>query len=94
MNVFVTAGFAQETDLGLLGRPPRNMMPRILTDWTKDRLIGLLDQGIFEPESFDFKEFRIGKKSDQEKQNIRTDCCAFANSFGGFLVYGVADDKR
>jgi len=70
------------------------MIPQILTDWSKARLVQLLDQGLFEPESFDFKEFRLAKKTPHEKQDIRTDCCAFANSFGGFLVYGVADDKR
>jgi predicted HTH transcriptional regulator len=70
------------------------MTSRILTDWTEDQLIALLDRGIFEPEAFDFKGFRIAKKTDPEKQDIRKDCCAFANSFGGFLVYGVADDRR
>src|SRR5947209_7891521 len=68
--------------------------PRILADWTKERLIELLDNKCFEPESFDFKEFRVGKKTEPEKRDIRKDCCAFANSAGGFLVYGVGDDKR
>jgi hypothetical protein len=70
------------------------MTPRLLTDWTKEQLTQLLVNGVFEPESFDFKEFRIAKKTEPEKQDIRKDCCAFANSFGGFLIYGVGDDRR
>jgi hypothetical protein len=69
------------------------MVPRILADWNLARLTDMLDRGIFEAESFDYKEFRIGRKSEQEKQDIRKDCCAFANSQGGFLVFGVTDSK-
>lgn len=70
------------------------MVPRVLSDWTLERLAGLLDQGIFEPESFDFKEYRTAAKAPEEKREIRKDCCAFANSGGGFLVYGVSDDRQ
>jgi hypothetical protein len=73
------------------------MVPRILSDWTLPRLTEMLDNGVFEAETFDYKEFRTEKKSEPEKQkerrDIRRDCCAFANSLGGFLVFGVTDDK-
>jgi hypothetical protein len=70
------------------------MIPQILTEWNLLRLTKMLDQNIFEAETFDYKEFRIGKKSEPEKQDIRKDCCAFANSQGGFLVFGVSDNKH
>lgn len=70
------------------------MTPRTLNEWTKEKLIELLDKGVFEPELFDFKQIRTERKSEQEKQDIRKDYCAFANSAGGFLVYGIHDDKR
>src|SRR4051812_5459290 len=79
---------------GVTSEGSRALIPRSLNEWTKDSLTELLDKRLFEPESFDFKTYRAGTKSEQEKRDIRKDCCAFANSAGGFLVYGVGDDKR
>jgi len=68
------------------------MIPQTLDEWTLPVLTSLLDGHYSEPETFDFKEWKITSKSDKESRSIRTDCCAFANGDGGFLVYGVADD--
>jgi len=68
------------------------MVPQSLSDWTLTSLRGLLDAKYREVESFDYKTWKVTKKSPQEKDHIRTDCCAFANAQGGFLVYGVRDD--
>jgi hypothetical protein len=69
------------------------MIPRQLEDWTVDALVDLLARGVFEPESFDYKEALPHPRNEQDKSNVRKDCCAFANTLGGFLVYGVKDDR-
>ena len=69
------------------------MVPRTLNEWTKDVVLDLLTKGIWEAESFDWKVYKTTRKSDPERQDIRKDCCAFANSQGGFLVYGVDDNR-
>ena len=67
------------------------MIPRTRDEWTLEVIAQLLAKGYKEPESFDFKESLPNKNLDK-KQDLLKDCCAFANSSGGFLVYGVMDD--
>jgi len=69
------------------------MIPQTLDEWTLDAIIELLDQGHFESEWFDFKEMLPHPKDDKEKLRLRKSCAAFANSAGGFLVFGVKDDR-
>jgi Putative DNA-binding domain len=54
----------------------------------------MLAAGMHEPEEFDFKEMLPHRNDNDGKHRLRAACCAFANSNGGFLVFGVADDKR
>lgn len=70
------------------------MIPLRLDSWTLDSLKHLLDNRYFEPESFDYKSRVPDPKDDQGKRRLRDACAAFANSSGGFLVFGVADDTR
>ena len=45
-----------------------------------------------EQETFDYKKMLPHSKDDGGKKRLRKDCCAFANSAGGFLIFGVHDD--
>lgn len=69
------------------------MIPHLLGDWTIDTLVLLLEKGVFEDESFDFKEMLPDTRNDKDKDRLRKTCAAFANSDGGFLVFGVSDAK-
>ncbi|MGG0339990.1 ATP-binding protein [Priestia megaterium] len=69
------------------------MIPQTLNDWSIDIIKELLQKGYFETETFDFKEM-LPRKGDQGgKLRITEACSAFANSSGGFLVFGIKDDK-
>lgn len=69
------------------------MIPTNLQTWTKEAVLTLLTAGIFEAEEFDFK-LQLPKSKDLPgKERLKDGCCAFANSDGGFLVFGVADDR-
>jgi len=69
------------------------MIPRQLSDWSVDALSAMLEKGIFEDESFDFKEMLPDTRNDKDKDRLRKTCAAFANSEGGFLVLGVSNLK-
>ena len=69
------------------------MIPRTLGEWTIDALTFLLEKGAFEDEAFDFKEMLPDARNDKDKDRLRKTCAAFANSDGGFLVFGVTDTK-
>ena len=68
------------------------MIPRLLTDWTLEAVLDLLKKGIYENEDFDFKKQLPDRKDKEGKDRLRRTCCAFANSDGGFIVFGVSDD--
>lgn len=66
-------------------------IPESVDDWTLDFVESLVDADYYETDSFDFKEFLVNRKDPKHSERIRTSTCAFANSNGGFLVFGVAD---
>jgi predicted HTH transcriptional regulator len=68
------------------------MVPKTLSEWSVDS-IALLTAGIHESEEFDFKRMLPHPKDENAKARLRAACCAFANGSGGFLVFGVDDDK-
>ena len=68
------------------------MIPKALSHWTLEVVSELLSKGYYESEEFDFKEQLPDVRDDPGKGRLRRTCCAFANSDGGFLVYGVSDD--
>ena len=43
--------------------------------------------------TFSFLEYEKGKQRDEKKAEFKNDVCAFANAEGGYLIYGVCDDK-
>jgi Putative DNA-binding domain len=69
------------------------LIPETLDGWTVDIIRALVAQGAFETDRFDFKEKLPDPRDDAGKSRLRRDVSAFANAAGGFLVYGVKDDK-
>jgi predicted HTH transcriptional regulator len=70
------------------------MIPKTLEEWTIESIRNLLAKKVFESDSFDFKVALPHSKNSDVKDHLKKTCCAFANSEGGFLVYGVSDDKE
>ncbi|MCP4371288.1 MAG: hypothetical protein GY797_24705 [Deltaproteobacteria bacterium] len=69
------------------------MLPQTLSEWSIDAVIGILMTGVFETDTFDFKEKLPDSRDNKAKIRLRKTCCAFANSDGGFIIFGVVDDK-
>jgi hypothetical protein len=68
-------------------------IPERLQDWTLTRIEKILQAGVCENDRFDFKE-RLPAPADAEgKHRLRKSIVAFANSGGGFFIYGVKDDR-
>src|SRR6266852_3734231 len=68
------------------------MIPKSLTEWSIPAIANLLIQGYYETELFDFKEMLPSPKNEAEKTRLSKICCAFANSSGGFLIFGVKNN--
>lgn len=68
-------------------------VPQRLQDWNLQVLRGFIAAGQFETDSFDFKEVLIAnpKGGDSYRQSLTKTACAFANTRGGFFVFGVKD---
>lgn len=69
------------------------MIPNTLDEWSVQAVIELLTKGTFESEEFDFKERLPDPADNNGKKRLRKACAAFANSEGGFLIFGISDDK-
>jgi predicted HTH transcriptional regulator len=69
------------------------VIPKNLSDWSKDIVINMLSKKLFETEQFDYKEKLPEKNDKKAKIRLLKTCSAFANSKGGFIVFGVDDDK-
>ena len=69
------------------------MVPTKLDDWTLDAVRKLLSMGAFEKDSFDLKEQLPDSRDAEDKLGLIVDCAAFANAGGGFLIFGVKDDR-
>ncbi len=65
------------------------MIPKSLTEWSIPAITNLLIQGYYETEFFDFKEMLPHSKDEAGRIRLSKSCCAFANSSGGFLIFGV-----
>jgi Putative DNA-binding domain len=61
------------------------MIPARLEDWSYNRIKELVDNNINESKTHDFK-FDLPNSTELTK-----DCCAFANTDGGFIVFGVRE---
>jgi hypothetical protein len=70
-----------------------SLIPTTLSGWTLEAVQALLQSGVFESEVFDFKEDLPHSKDSRGKERLRSACAAFANAEGGFLIFGIADDR-
>lgn len=61
-------------------------LPNDLEKWDFNTILRLVDKGVFETEDFDFK--------GDIPQELDKTVCAFANSKGGFLIFGVRDKRQ
>lgn len=69
------------------------MVPKTLLEWDIQSIITLLEKGYYESEFFDFKEMLPHSKDESGKARLRKICCAFANSYGGYIIFGISDDR-
>ena len=68
--------------------------PKTLDEWNLEIVKNLLEKGYYETESFDFKEKLPDTRDSSKKDDLRKDCCAFANSQGGFIIFGISDNRN
>jgi hypothetical protein len=69
------------------------MIPHTLQEWTLDTITTLLRHKVLEVGIFDFKSKLPSSKAAEEKLRLRKTLASFANTRGGFLIFGVADEK-
>lgn len=65
-------------------------VPEKLEDWTLPAIRHLLVSGYSESDRFDFKAM-LPVKGEVARAALRRAACSFANSRGGFLVFGVGE---
>jgi hypothetical protein len=68
-------------------------IPNSLNEWSMPVIEEFIQKGYYETEYFDFKEMLPNAKNDLDKQRLIKSCCAFANHEGGFLIFGISDDR-
>ena len=69
------------------------MIPQALGEWTVESVRRLLELGAHEGDRFELKEALPHSKDEAGKDRLRKTCAAFANSFGGFIIFGVKDQR-
>lgn len=65
-----------------------------LDDFTADTLQYLIDNEVEENVHLDYKAGKALKKDDKGKNEITKDISAFANSDGGIIIYGLAEENH
>lgn len=70
------------------------MRPKNLQEWTLDFIIDLLRRGYNEDVWFDFKETLPNSKDEKAKDRLRRAVASFANNEGGFIIFGISDNKE
>ena len=64
-------------------------IPKHVDEWTIGVITDLLHQGYDESQTLEFK-----KSVNQESDRIAKTVCAFANTNGGFLIFGIDADRQ
>lgn len=64
-------------------------IPENVNEWSRGILVDLLDEGYDEDLRLEFKS-----KIDSNTKRIPITACAFANTKGGFLVFGIDNDRK
>lgn len=65
------------------------IIPQTMEGWNIEVLRNILEIPDVEKESFDFKNNKVLEKSYRLEDHI----CAFANTYGGYIVIGVGEQK-
>jgi predicted HTH transcriptional regulator len=66
------------------------MIPRDLSEWDYERIKDLASKGYLETDTFEFKPTMKSRDSNLDNR-IKETACAFTNTNGGFLIFGVLD---
>jgi len=69
-------------------------IPNSASEWTLPLIVQLVDSDCYETDCLEFKELLIvddPKHKEEYRKTILKTVSAFANSRGGFIVFGVAD---
>ncbi len=69
------------------------MIPKALDEWSLEAVLRLVIHGYEETQTFDFKE-ELEPKDAATRSRVEASACAFANTEGGFLAFGVVDRKH
>ncbi len=64
------------------------------TEYSYEDIIGLIENEVEESIYLDFKDAKALDKSDNKKKDISKDVSSFANSDGGIIVYGIAEENH
>ncbi len=64
------------------------MIPVEIEDWTLTTIRDILEAGLYESDTMEFKE-----DFNSENQRVARTSCAFANTEGGVIIFGVSDDR-
>lgn len=68
------------------------MIPKAFDQITEQELQGLVNNGVLEGKTIEYKqEMTINKDSD--KKEFLADVSSFANAGGGDLIYGIVEDR-
>jgi len=70
------------------------LLPDRLQNWTIKHVEQLVERGVYESDQFDLKEMLPHPSDNAGKMRLRKTCAAFANSVGGYLIFGIADAPR
>ena len=75
------------------------MIPRTLEEWDYNVIRQLVIEGYCETDTFDFKpalKYTVPCQRERDKYNekLLNTVCAFANTYGGFIVFGIEDAKN
>lgn len=66
------------------------MIPRALTDWDYETIKDLATKGYLETDTFEFKPAMKSRDTTIDGR-IKETACAFANTNGGFIMFGILD---
>ena len=69
------------------------MIPIKLEHWSIETIEQIIEKGFFETDQFDLKETLPHPNDQKSKTRLSKSCCAFSNGRGGFLIFGIKDDK-
>ena len=70
------------------------MTPKLPGQWTEDDLMALQRQQITERLDLEYKRADALENTDGKKNEVSKDVSAMANSAGGTIIYGIAEDKQ